>query len=64
MDAAERRGADFHARALGLLGLGRSTEARAALAAARAADPDNVAAALLSRSLAAPATSAAVAPRP
>jgi hypothetical protein len=64
MDAAEKRSADFHARALGLLGLGRSAEARAALAAARSADPDNVAAALLSRSLAAPAPNAAAALRP
>ncbi len=39
----EGRSADFHARALGLLGLGRQAEARTALASALDADPDNVA---------------------
>ena len=40
-------------KALGLLGLGRRAEARAALASALEADPDNVGAAVLRRSLAA-----------
>jgi tetratricopeptide (TPR) repeat protein len=58
MDAREGRSGDLYARALGLLGLGRAAEARAALASALEADPDNVGAAVLRRSLA-PAASAA-----
>ena len=42
MEAREGRSADLHVKALGLLGLGRAAEARAALAAALDADPDNV----------------------
>ena len=53
MEVREGRGADFHLKALGLLGLGQSTEARAALASALEADPDNVGAVTLRRSLAA-----------
>jgi hypothetical protein len=51
MEAREGRSADFHARALGLLGLGRQAEARTALASALDADPDNVSAVVLDRSL-------------
>jgi tetratricopeptide (TPR) repeat protein len=51
MEAREGRGADFHAKALGLVGLGRRAEARTALASALEADPDNVAAAALRRSM-------------
>lgn len=52
MEAREARSADLYARALGLLGLGRGAEARTALAAALEADPDNVGAVVLRRSLA------------
>jgi tetratricopeptide (TPR) repeat protein len=53
MQAREGRGADFYLKALGLLGLGRRAEARAALASALEADPDNVGAVTQRRSLAA-----------
>ncbi len=53
MEATEGRSADLHAKALGLLGLGRQSEARTALASALDADPDNVQAVVLRRSLAA-----------
>ena len=53
MEAREGRSADLYVKALGLLGLGRAAEARAALAAALDADPDNVGAVILRRSLAA-----------
>jgi len=63
MEAQEGRSADFHAKALGLLGLGRAAEARAALATALDTDPDNLGAVVLRRSLAAaPARAAAVSP--
>jgi tetratricopeptide (TPR) repeat protein len=62
MEAREGRGADFYVKALGLLGLGRRAEARAALASALEADPDNVGAVTLHRSL--PAPPAATSPRP
>jgi tetratricopeptide (TPR) repeat protein len=52
MEAHEGRSADFYAKALGLLGLGREAEARAALASALEADADNVSAVVLRRSLA------------
>jgi tetratricopeptide (TPR) repeat protein len=52
MEAREGRSADLHAKALGLLGLGREAEARAALASALEADPDNVSAVVLRRTLA------------
>lgn len=55
MEAREGRSAAFHAKALGLLGLGRRPEARSALASALEADPDNVSAATLRRFLAAEA---------
>ena len=51
MEAREARSRDFYARALGLLGLGRAAEARAALTSALEADPDNLGAVLLRRSL-------------
>jgi tetratricopeptide (TPR) repeat protein len=51
LEATEGRSADDYARALGLFGLGRPAEARAALASALEADPDNVAAVVLRRSL-------------
>jgi tetratricopeptide (TPR) repeat protein len=54
MRAREGRSADHYANALGLLGLEREGEARAALASALEADPDNVSAVVLRRSLAAP----------
>jgi tetratricopeptide (TPR) repeat protein len=63
MEAREGRSADLYARALGLLGLGRATEARAALATALDADPDNLGAVVLRRSLAA-ATASPTKPRP
>jgi tetratricopeptide (TPR) repeat protein len=50
-EALEARGGDLHAKALGLLGLGREAEARAALASALDADPDNTGAVVLRRSL-------------
>jgi len=53
MEAREGRSADFHVKALGLLGLGRAAEARAALATALDTDPDNLGAVVLRRSLAA-----------
>jgi tetratricopeptide (TPR) repeat protein len=52
MEGREGRSADLHARALGLLGLERTAEARAALASALEADPDNLGAVMLRRSLA------------
>jgi Tfp pilus assembly protein PilF len=51
MAARERRAHDHYLRSLGLLGLGRDAEAGRMLARARALDPDDVAAALLERSL-------------
>ena len=64
MEAREGRSADLYVKALGLLGLGRAAEARAALAAALDADPDNVGAVVLRRSLAAATGRAAtVSPR-
>jgi tetratricopeptide (TPR) repeat protein len=64
MEAREGRSADLYVKSLGLLGLGRAPEARAALAAALAADPDNVGAFVLRRSLvAAPGRDATAAPR-
>jgi len=63
MEAREARSADLHAKALGLLGLGRAAEARATLAAALDTDPDNVGVVVLRRSLAAaPARAATVSP--
>jgi tetratricopeptide (TPR) repeat protein len=62
MEAREGRGADHYARALGLLGLGRAAEARAALASALRESPDDVGAVTLRRSL--PAAPAAASPRP
>jgi tetratricopeptide (TPR) repeat protein len=58
MEAHEGRAADLHVKALGLLGLGRRAEARTALVSALEADPDNVGAAVLRRSLAASAAAA------
>jgi len=52
MEIRVGRSADLYARALGLLGLGRATEARAALASALEADADDVSAVVLRRSLA------------
>ena len=63
MEAREGRGEDFYVKALGLLGLGRRAEARTALASALEADPDNVGAVVLRRSLAA-APPAASRPKP
>jgi tetratricopeptide (TPR) repeat protein len=62
MEAREERSAGFYARALGLLGLGRGAEARAALAAALETDPDNVGAVVLRRSLASTAAGRASSP--
>jgi tetratricopeptide (TPR) repeat protein len=63
MEAREGRSADLYTRALGLLGLGRGTEARAALATALDTDPDNLGAVVLRRSLAAaPARAGTVSP--
>lgn len=53
MEAREGRSADLHVKALGLLGLGRAAEGRAALATALDMDPDNLGAVVLRRSLAA-----------
>ena len=64
MQAREGRGADFYLKALGLLGLGQSTEARAALASALEADPDNVGAVTLRRSLAARPAAGSSPPKP
>ncbi len=50
MEAREGRAADLHVKALGMFGLGRRAEARAALASALEADPDDVSAAVLRRS--------------
>ena len=47
MEAREGRSADLYVKALGLLGLGRAAEARAALATALDTDPDNVGAVVL-----------------
>jgi len=63
-EAREGRAADFHAKALGLLGLGRGAEARSALAAALEADPDDVGAVVLRRSVPAVAPATAPPPRP
>jgi tetratricopeptide (TPR) repeat protein len=63
MEAREGRGADFYAKALGLLGLGRGARARAALASALEANPDDVGAVTLRRSLPASATLASPRPR-
>jgi hypothetical protein len=51
MEAREGRASDLYVKALGLLGLGRDAEARAALAASLEADPDHAGAAVLRRSL-------------
>jgi tetratricopeptide (TPR) repeat protein len=56
MEAREGRSADLHAKALGLLGLDRRAEARTTLASALDADPDNVGAVVLRRTLAAAPT--------
>ena len=60
MEAREVRSADLYVKALGLLGLGRTSEARAALVAALDTDPDNLGAAVLRRSLAAAPDRAAI----
>ena len=63
MEAREDRSADLYLKSLGLLGLGRAAEARAALAAALDTDPANLGAVVLRRSLAAaPARAATVPP--
>jgi tetratricopeptide (TPR) repeat protein len=63
MEAREGRSADLFVKSLGLLGLGRTAEARAALATALDTDPDNVGAVVLRRSLAAaPDRAATVSP--
>jgi tetratricopeptide (TPR) repeat protein len=62
MEARGERGAELYAKALGLLGLGRSAEARIALAAALQWDPDGIGAVTMRRSLA--ATPTAASPRP
>ena len=59
VEVLEGRSADLQVKALGLLGLGRAAEARAALAAALDTDPDNLGAVVLSRSLAEPPARAA-----
>jgi tetratricopeptide (TPR) repeat protein len=64
MEASEGRAADFHAKALGLLGLGRRTDARSALAAALEANPDDVGAVALRRSLPAAPNPTASQPQP
>ena len=68
MEAREGRSVDLYVKALGLLGLGRGAEARAALASALDTDPDNLGAVVLRRSLARAPTRAATAsparPRP
>jgi tetratricopeptide (TPR) repeat protein len=51
MAAREQGGHDLYLRSLGLLGLGRDSEARATLARALDLDPDDVAAAVTLRSL-------------
>jgi tetratricopeptide (TPR) repeat protein len=51
MAAREARAEALYGQALGLLGLGRETEARAVLGRSQEIDPDNVAAAALQRSL-------------
>jgi Tfp pilus assembly protein PilF len=55
MAALEDAGDAQYQRALGLLGLARAAEARAALTKALEADPDHVGAAALRRTLAVPA---------
>jgi tetratricopeptide (TPR) repeat protein len=63
MEAREGRSVDLYVKALGLLGLGRGAEARAALASALDTDPDNLGAVVLRRSLArAPARAATASP--
>jgi tetratricopeptide (TPR) repeat protein len=62
MEAFERRSGDLYMKALGLLGLGRRAEARSALAAALEADPDNLGAVVLRRSLPAAPRAAAAPP--
>jgi tetratricopeptide (TPR) repeat protein len=64
MEAREGRSADFHAKALGLLGLGRGAEARTALAAALEADPDDVGAVVLRRTVPAVARVRVPLPKP
>jgi tetratricopeptide (TPR) repeat protein len=64
MEAREGRGGDLYVKALGLLGLGRAPEARAALTAALETDPDNVAAVVLRRLPATAAPAAAPTARP
>jgi tetratricopeptide (TPR) repeat protein len=64
MEAREGRGADLYAKALGLLGLGRSADARIALAAAVQWDPDGIGAVTLRRSLPAATGVASPAPKP
>jgi hypothetical protein len=51
MEAREGRSEDFYVKALGLLGLGRGPEARTALASALEADPGDIGAVTLRRSL-------------
>ena len=63
MAASEDAADAQYQRALGLLGLARAAEARAALAKAIEADPDHVGAAALRRSLAAPAPARPGSPR-
>ncbi len=53
MEAREGRSVDLQVKALGLRGLGRTADARTALASALETDPDNVGAVVLRRSLAA-----------
>jgi tetratricopeptide (TPR) repeat protein len=63
MEAREGRSVDLLVKALGLLGLGRGAEARAALASALDTDPDNLGAVVLRRSLSrAPTGRATVSP--
>jgi len=64
MEAREARGADLYAKALGLLGLGRTAEARIAVAASLQWDPDGVGAVTLRRSLPAVARTASPPPKP
>jgi tetratricopeptide (TPR) repeat protein len=63
MEMREAVANDHYLRALGLLGLARGTEARASLARALEADPDNVGAALLRHRLAATGPRTAPSPR-
>jgi hypothetical protein len=64
MEAQEAMANDLYLRALGLLGLGRGAEARAVLARALEADPDNVGAVTLKSSLAAAGPRATPSARP